>query len=124
MNRNQRPIKTSITLASTLFAGLLMTGCASTSAPAPNIIQRVQGEMPAVPPPSGFLGSDYSLLTSPAEGSGQKAMLAYVNPNANFASYTAIIIDPVTYWADSDSSLPASDQQVLCNYFYGELTQE
>jgi hypothetical protein len=124
MNRNKHTIKTSLSLAAAFAAGLLMAGCASTSAPAPNIIQRVQGETPAAPPPSGFLGSDYALLTPPAEGTGQKAMLAYTNMNANFTSYNAIIIDPVTFWADSDSTLPASDQQVLCNYFYGKLTEE
>jgi Protein of unknown function (DUF3313) len=108
-------------IVAALCAGLLMTSCASTSAPAPNIIQRVQGETPAAPPPSGFLGSDYALLKPPAEGSEQKAMLAYTNPNANFATYHAIIIEPVTFWADSDSSLSADQQQILCNYFYGKL---
>jgi hypothetical protein len=124
MNCNKPMIRTSIVLLSLLFAGVAMMGCASTSAPAPNIIQRVQGETPAPPPPSGFLGSDYSLLTPPAEGSGQKAMLAYTNMNANFTSYNAIIIAPVTYWADNDSTLSASDQQILCNYFYDKLIEE
>jgi hypothetical protein len=123
MNRNKPAIRTSIGLASIFLAGLLMTGCASTSAPAPNIIERVQGETPAPPPPSGFLGSDYALLKPPAEGSEQKALLAYTNTNANFTSYNALIIDPVTYWADSDSSLSADQQQILCNYFYGKLTE-
>lgn len=123
MNFDQKS-KAIASLASIFLAGLLLVGCASTSAPAPNIIQRVQGETPAAPPPSGFLGSDYSLLTAPAEGSEQKAMLAYTSPNANFTSYNALIIMPVTYWGDNDSTLSASDQQILCDYFYNKLKEE
>jgi hypothetical protein len=124
MNCDKPMIRKRIMLISALLAGLTITGCAATSAPAPNIIQRVQGETAAPPPPSGFLGSDFSLLTPPAEGSGQKAMLAYTNMSANFTSYNAIIIAPVTYWADNDSDLSASDQQILCNYFYDKLREE
>jgi hypothetical protein len=121
MNSKIKIIRVAGGIVAAVCAGALMMGCASTTAPAPNIIQRVQGETPAAPPPSGFLGSDYSKLTPPAEGSEQKAMLAYTNPNANFTSYHAIIIAPVTYWADSDSTLPADQQQILCDYFYDTL---
>src|SRR5277367_2716196 len=114
-------LRTAVGIVAAVCAGMLMVGCASTSAPAPNIIQRVQGETPAAPPPSGFLGSDYSLLQPAASNPGQKAMLAYINPNANFASYHAIIIEPVTFWADNDSTLSADQQQILCNYFYSKL---
>jgi hypothetical protein len=124
MYRKNYRFKASISILGALFAGWLMTGCASTSAPAPNIIQRVQGETPATPPPTGFMGSDYAKLTPGAEGSGQKALLAYTNMSTNFASYRAIIIAPVTYWADSDSSLPADQQQILCDYFYNKLQEE
>lgn len=124
MTRKSISIKTSIGVAGALFAGLLMAGCAATSAPAPTIIQRVQGETPAPPPPSGFLGKDYELLKPGAPGSGQAAMLAYTNPNANFTSYNAVIISPVTYWADDDSKLSAEDQQILCNYFYLRLKKD
>jgi hypothetical protein len=102
----------------------LVAGCAQTAAPAPSIIQRVEREKPPPPPPTGFLGADYSLLKPAAEGSEQKAVLAYTNPNANFSSYNKILIAPVTYWANDDSKLPADQQQVLCNYFYAELKQE
>jgi hypothetical protein len=124
MNRITNSIKTTSCIIGILFACLVMVGCASTSAPAPNIIQRVQGETPPPPPPSGFLGSDYAMLKAPAEGSGQKAMLAYTDPSANFGSYHALIIVPVTYWAGDDSKLSASDQQVLCDYFYGKLKHD
>jgi hypothetical protein len=100
----------------------LIAGCAQTAAPAPTIVQRVQGEKPAPPPPTGFLGRDYSLLKAGAEG--QEAMLAYTDGSANFSSYRMIMITPVTYWAEDDSKLSAHEQQVLCNYFYHVLKQE
>jgi hypothetical protein len=115
-------------LAACLFsiglAGLLLAGCAQTVAPSPNILQRAQGETPAAPPPSGFLGSDYSLLQRGAAGSGQEAMLAYTNTGATFTSYSKIMIAPVTFWAEDDSKVSAADQQTLCNYFYIVLQKD
>jgi hypothetical protein len=123
MNR-RNALRKSIGLAVALIAALGLWACSQTAAPGPNIVQRVQGETPASPPASGFLGSDYSLLKPGAPGSGQEALLAYTNPNANFTSYNAIIIAPVTYWADDDSKLSKKEQQILCNYFYNLLTQD
>jgi len=107
-----------------LLVGLGISGCSETAAPAPNIIQRAEGEKPAAPPSSGFLGSDYSLLTPGAPDSGQQAMLAYTNMTANFTSYNKIMIAPVTFWADSDSKVSSADQQALCNYFYTVLQKD
>jgi Protein of unknown function (DUF3313) len=112
-----------VAVVAALYA-VLLVGCSQTAAPAPDVVQRVEGETPAPPPPSGFLGSDYSLLKPGTPGAGQQAMLAYINPNANFSSYGRVMIAPVTYWADSDSTLSSQDQQTLCNYFYNVLTQE
>jgi Protein of unknown function (DUF3313) len=111
------------TLPAIAIAGLV-AGCAQTAAPAPSVVQRVQGEKPPPPPPTGFLGHDYSLLKPGAEGSGQQALLAYIDTNTDFTSYSKIMIAPVTFWADDDSKLPASEQQVLCNYFHNVLKQE
>jgi hypothetical protein len=124
MNHRSRNMKLATGLASGLLAGWLLAGCAQTAAPAPNIVQRVEGEKPAAPPPSGFLGSDYSLLQPGAPGSGQQAMLAYTNTSVNLTSYSKIMIAPVTYWADADSKLSAADQQTLCNYFYTVLKED
>jgi hypothetical protein len=123
MNHKSRSIKLAAGLLSAMLAGWLVAGCSQTAAPAPSIIQRAQGETPAPPPPSGFLGNDYSLLTPPTEGSDQKAMLRYVDPNVNWASYNQIIIAPVTFWAADDSKVSAADQQVLCNYAYNEFVK-
>jgi hypothetical protein len=122
MTHGRRTMRLAKGLLSATLAGWLVTGCAQTTAPSPNIIQRVQGETPAPPPPSGFLGSDYSLLTPPAEGSDQKAMLRYLNPNATWSSYNTIMIAPVTFWASDDSKVSAADQQALCDYMFNKLT--
>jgi hypothetical protein len=124
MSQKNRNPRATAGLLPVLLAGLLLAGCSQTVAPSPNIIQRATGETPAPPPPTGFLGNDYSLLTPPAAGSDQEAMLRYVNPNANWGSYSKIMIAPVTYWAADDSKVSAADQQALCNYLYGVLTRD
>jgi hypothetical protein len=91
-----RNMKLTAGLLSALLAGWLLAGCSQTAAPGPNIVQRVEGEKPASSPPSGFLGNDYSLLQPGAPGSEQQAMLAYTNTSSNFASYSKIMIAPVT----------------------------
>ena len=111
-------------LVSTTLLGVLLMSCSQTAAPEPTIIQRAQGETVAPPPPSGFLGSDYSLMKPPAEGSGQKAMLVYTDMNANFTSYSKIMVAPVTFWAADDSKVSAADQQALCNYAYSAFVKD
>jgi hypothetical protein len=123
MNPKSSYVKVATGLASAMLAGWLLAACSQSAAPGPNIIQRAEGEQAAPPPPTGFLGSDYSLLQPPSSGSvpGQKAMLAYINPNANFSQYNQVMIAPVTYWADANSKLTAAQQQSLCNYMYSVL---
>jgi hypothetical protein len=103
---------------SVAILAVVAAGCAQTTQESPNLIQRATGEAPAPPPSSGFLGSDYSLLQPAAEGSDQTAMLRYLNPNANWASYNKVMIAPVTFWAADDSKVSAADQQALCDYAY------
>jgi hypothetical protein len=119
-------VKAAAGLCSAALAGWLLAACSQTAGPGQNIVERVEGEQPAPPPPTGFLGSDYSLLQTPSSGSvpGQKAMLAYVNPNANFSQYNQVMIAPVTYWADPNSKLTAAQQQSLCNYMYTVLQND
>ncbi|MGD0290495.1 MAG: DUF3313 domain-containing protein [Candidatus Binataceae bacterium] len=123
MNHESRNMKLATGLLSVVLAGGLLAGCSQTAAPEPSLLQRAQGETPAPPPPSGFLGNDYSLLTPPAEGSDQKAMLRYVAPNVNWSSYNKLMIAPVTFWAADDSKVSAADQQALCNYAYNEFVK-
>jgi hypothetical protein len=124
MKQEGKHTKIATGVLSVLLAGLILPGCAQTVAPGPNIIQRAQGETPAPPPPTGFLGNDYSLMTPPAAGSDQEAMLRYINPNASWGSYNKIMIAPVTYWAADDSKVSAADQQALCNYMYTVLVTD
>ena len=64
---------------------------------------------------SGFLG-DYSQLK---EGGDGKALHVYIDPQANFKSYTRIIVDPVKLYASSEHSMEnvsLEDRQKLLNY--------
>src|SRR6266481_4007990 len=122
MNHKKKTIATS--LLSVMLAGWLLTGCSETVAPSPNIFQRAQGATAAPPPPSGFLGNDYSLLTPPTKGSDQQEMLRYRNANINSSIYNAVIIAPVTFWINDDSKIPAADRQILCNYFDKVLNKD
>ena len=119
-----RGSRLAIGLVGAAFLGISLGGCSQTTAPEPNLIQRVEGTAPAAPPPSGFLGSDYSLLAAPAADSGQKAMLVYTNPTANFSQYNKIMIAPVTFWGGDDTKVSAADQQALCDYFFNVLHKD
>jgi hypothetical protein len=92
MNYKTSFVKLAAGLCCAALAGWLIAACSQTAAPGQSIVQRVEGEQPAPPPATGFLGSDYSLLQPPSSGSvpGQKAMLAYINPNANFSQYNQV----------------------------------
>lgn len=103
-----------------LAAAALMlgsNGCSTTQQEQPNIVQKMQGAPNPVPAFSGFLG-DYTLLQPGGEG---QALYRYINPSVNWSQYTAIMIDPVTFWGGQDSSVPPKDQEFLCNYFYNKL---
>jgi hypothetical protein len=124
MSHERKNMKLLTSLLSVILAGWLLTGCSQTVAPSPNIFQRAQGETAAPPPPSGFLGNDYSLLTPPAKGSDQQEMLRYLNANINWSSYNAVIIAPVMFWANDDSRVSAANRQILCNYFDQVLNKD
>jgi hypothetical protein len=69
---------------------------------------------------SGFL-SDYSMLRRGEEG---QAISVYWNEQADFNSYTKILIEPVTIWATPDAELdkvPAEERQELANAFHQVL---
>jgi Protein of unknown function (DUF3313) len=68
-----------------------------------------------------FLGNNCSLLTT---GGKEQAGLRYVNPSAQWSQYNKILIDPVTYWGGDSTKMPASDQQMLVNYFSQQLKEK
>ena len=88
----------------------LLTGCATT-------------EQTREVEPSGFLG-DYSQLK---KGGGERALLYYVNPDANLAAYDKVIIDPVTIWHSKDSDLsevPKEELENLTHYLYSAVRKQ
>jgi hypothetical protein len=62
-----------------------------------------------------------------APGVGRQPALVYLNPNANFASYTTVMLDPVAIWAAPGSelnSVPSSQRQELAGRFENALYQK
>jgi hypothetical protein len=67
---------------------------------------------------AGFLG-DYSQLR---KGEGKEAQLIYINSNANWQSYNAIMIDSVTIWYnDATEKMSAEDRKALTDLLYADL---
>lgn len=74
-------------------------------------------------PKSGFLG-DYSQLK---EVGGDKAMLVYVNPDADFSIYDKVILDSVSIWYTENSKLqniPEAERDNLAHYFYSAVRKQ
>lgn len=72
---------------------------------------------------SGFLG-DYAMLEK--GGSGQ-AERRYVRPDTDWASYSKILLDPVTLWRGDESKregTPPHDAQKMVNYFYAVIKKD
>ena len=75
---------------------------------------------------SGFL-ADYSLL-SPTDSTipgdtGPRPRYRYIKPDVDWAGYTKVLIDPVTFFASKDVE-PPREVQILLNYFWAELRKE
>jgi len=72
---------------------------------------------------SGFLG-DYSMLEKGKKG---EALMVYKNPDADWPSYSKILLDPVDILSkakEQASSTPQEDYQMLANNFYTLLYEE
>ncbi len=89
---------------------LLLAGCAATN----------QGQLSNVTM-TGFLGN-YNQLSATNDSS--KVLLRYVDTTAPWSSYTKIRIEPVTFWAAADSSVPLPVQQQLTDYAYQQITAD
>src|SRR5208283_5485997 len=99
-----------------LFCCVLMSGCAQTVESKPAVMQQVEGGQPA-PVVSGFFGQDASLLQA---GTGNQAAMVYVNPNVQWIQYNKILLQPVEFWDDASTTVSASVQQMLGDYFYNQ----
>ena len=83
-----------------------------------------------------FLGSDVCAKLTPTETPGRlsgaaiagtgdpEAGLRYVDPNAQWTSYSKVMIAPVTFWGGEDTKLSADDQHKLTNFFYHAIEQQ
>ena len=70
---------------------------------------------------SGFL-VDYSELV---RGERDEVQLLYINPDADFSKYDAMMIESVSIWHNEETTrLSARDQQALTNYLYTALRDE
>jgi hypothetical protein len=108
----------SLVIAVGIALSLCAAGCSTTVESQPEAAKAVEsgGTLPASV--TGFLGQDASKLAPGPKGG---AALVWVNPNAQWASYTKILLDPVQFWAAADSKVSTSDQQILTEYFYNSL---
>jgi hypothetical protein len=104
--------------ATALAAALLASGCSTTVESQPAAEKAVESGGPLPSAVTGFLGADASKLQPGPEGG---AALVWLNPNAQWASYTKIQLMPVEFWAAADSKVPAADQATLTEYFYNQL---
>jgi len=66
----------------------------------------------------GLLGDVCGKLTP---GGQDQASLRYVSPSARWTNYSKVMIEPVTFWGGSSTSVSAADQQMLVNYFSQQL---
>src|SRR6202051_624277 len=101
-------------LAIVLFAWGLSTTVERTPAAA----KALESGGPLPSSVTGFLGSDASKLAPGPEGG---AALVWINPNAQWSSYTKLQLMPVEFWAAADSKVSTADQAVLTEYFYNQL---
>jgi hypothetical protein len=104
--------------ALSLAASLIAWGCSTTVQSAPEAAKAVEAGGPLPSAVTGFLGPDASKLGPGPEGG---AALAWINPDAQWSSYTKIQLMPVEFWAAADSKVSAADQQTLTTYFYNAL---
>ena len=92
------------------LALLGLAGCAQTEQATPSNIRQ-----------DAFLG-DYSQLTETNDP--KLAYLRYVDTTAPWSRFTNVRLEPVTYWAAKDDTIPTSVQQALCDYAYQKAAEQ
>lgn len=117
MNSLRKKMATGMAAAG-LAAMLLASGCSTTVQSAPEAAKAVESGGPLPSAVTGFLGPDAARLAPGPEGG---AALAWVNPSAQWSTYTKIQLMPVEFWAAADSKVSQADQQTLTTYFYNAL---
>jgi hypothetical protein len=69
----------------------------------------------------GLLGDVCGKL---APGGKDQASLRYISPSVQWTNYSKVMIEPVTFWGGSSTSVSAADQQMLVNYFSQQLKEQ
>jgi hypothetical protein len=106
-----------------LLAGaILLTGvlsaCSATSQGQVALQQETPAGQTAPTGAAQFLGSDAALLQPGAEG---QAAYVYINPNVQWSNYKKVMLKPVEFWDNPDTSVSPDDQKMLTSYFYNSL---
>src|SRR5271165_7581485 len=102
MMNNLRNKKMAGVAAAALAAALMASGCSTTVESQPAAAKALESGGPLPSAVTGFLGPDASKLAPGPEGG---AALAWINPNAQWSSYTKIQLVPVEFWAAADSKV-------------------
>ena len=66
----------------------------------------------------GFMGDAYPLLQPGTEG---QVDLRYVAQGVDWKKYNGTLLEPVQFWAGSDSKISPDAQQMLATYLYNSL---
>ncbi|MGA2411278.1 MAG: DUF3313 domain-containing protein [Candidatus Binataceae bacterium] len=120
LNENTAPKAPIAMLALAVALMTFLAACSQTVESKSPIAQEMQsGNIP--PAASQFFGSSAALLQPGKEG---QAQMLYINPNANWSSYTKILLQPVQFWDTSDSGISDADEQLLVTYFHNQLQQD
>ncbi len=114
----KKKMMTGLVAAVALAGALLASGCPTTVQSRPEAAKSVEAGGPLPSAVTGFLGPDASKLAPGPEGG---AALAWINPNAQWSTYTKIQLLPVEFWAAADSTVSTADQATLTEYFYNQL---
>jgi len=106
-------------LAMAALGAVMISGCSQTVESKPAVVQQVEsGQTPAAV--TGFFGSNYALLQPGKEG---QAAMVYINPSVQWSQYNKIMLEPVEFWDNPDTSVSPSDQHMLTAYFYNQLKE-
>lgn len=92
--------------AATIFAALL--ACSTT------VREKLQLDSEI----KGFMGDAYPLLQPGKEG---QVELVYLNEDVDWKQYHGTVLEPVQFWAGSDSKVSPDAQQMISTYLYNSL---
>ena len=105
-------------LAGAILLTSALSACSATSQGQVALQQETPTGQAAPTGAAQFLGSDASLLQPGAEG---QAAYIYINTNVQWSNYKKVLLKPVEFWDNPDTSVSPDDQKMLTSYFYNSL---